>query len=490
MVSRNNAATLKTLLLGVILAVLYLSCASGRGAFRSAPDWVYDPPEDSEDMVYFVGSGSDTSGNVAAAEEKARYSLASEVTSYIGVTVTSETTIEARETLETYEAEIRESITQESEARFQDFRVTDKWIDQREGEVVLVYLLGEYSKSSLIEEQQRLRNLLKERLNAVEGPEKEGDLLFSRGQYYPAALQYLKAAAAAITADVDNRDVKFIRNMQKARDAVRPLQFTKLNDGLDTILGVPFPTGFRLSIADGAGTRIGITHKGRDEQGKTKVTTDSIQADDTGLAVYSLPAPRIAGEGSIILYLDFRDALEPLEDVPSGLLNEVESFEQLVSQKRATFSYRVYSKARDIPTGIMIQDVDMVGNSRESDDTASGVLEILTESGFIIVPVSDRFQLNGINDGEIMAKAKLMYGDAIERLIYGVIQIADFSEDEDQYLIKVEGTVKVADLASGTLILSESGSKWSRGNNTVSVMSAAFKSIGHELGRALVSQLQ
>ena len=168
----------------------------------------------------------------------------------------------------------------------------------------------------------------------------------------------------------------------------------------------------------------------------------------------------------------------------------MESFEQLVSQKRVTFSYRVYSKARDIPTGIMIQDVDMAGNSRESDDTASGVLEILTDSGFIIVPVSDRFQLNGINDGEIMAKAKLMYGDTMERLIYGVIQIADFSEDEDQYLIKVEGTVKVADLASGTLILSESGSKWSRGNNTVSVISAAFKSIGHELGRALVSQLQ
>ena len=122
---RTNAATIKTFLLCAALTVFYLSCASGPGAFKSAPDWVYDPPEDSADMVYFVGSGSDTSGNIAAAEEKARYSLAGEVTSFIGVKITSETTIEARETLETYEAEIRESITQESEARMRDFRVTD-----------------------------------------------------------------------------------------------------------------------------------------------------------------------------------------------------------------------------------------------------------------------------------------------------------------------------------------------------------------------------
>jgi hypothetical protein len=118
------------------------------------------------------------------------------------------------------------------------------------------------------------------------------------------------------------------------------------------------------------------------------------------------------------------------------------------------------------------------------------MIEALTDSGFTIVPLPDRFQLNGVYDGEIMAKAKLMYKDTMERLIYGVIRIADFSEDEDYFLIKVEGTVKVADLATGTILLSESGSKWSRGSNTVSVISAAFKSIGHELGRALVSQLQ
>jgi len=481
---------LKTFLLCAGFVSLLLSCASGPAVLKTAPDWVYDPPDDTADAVYFVGSGSDTSGNLAAAEEKAGYSLMAEVTRFIGVKVTAETTVKARETLENYEAEIWESILQESEARLSDFRVIDKWIDQRESEVVLVYLLGEYKKNSLLEEQRRIKSLFEEREDAVTGPEKQGDLLFDRGDYYSAAVQYLDAAAASLASGIENRDIKFIRNMKKARDAVASIQLTRLNDNLDTITGKPFPDGFRLSVTHAAGARIGITHKGLDGRGKTKLSTDSAQPDSSGLVMYSPGVPRYAGPGSITMYLDFRSNLEALEDVPEELRNELESFESLAARKKATFSYRVYSMAKDIPTGVVILDVDMAGNPRKSADTASGVVESLTEAEFIIVPVPDRFHLNGMEDGEIIGKAQLMYGDVMERLIFGVIQIADFDEAEGSFLIKVEGMVKVADLATGRIIASESNSKWSRGSNTVSVISAAFKSIGQELGRGLASKLK
>ena len=64
-----------------------------------------------------------------------------------------------------------------------------------------------------------------------------------------------------------------------------------------------------------------------------------------------------------------------------------------------------------------------------------------------------------------------------------------FEESEGNFLVKVSGTVKAADLATGTILFTDSRSKRSRGGNTVSVINAAFRGLGKEFGEALAAGL-
>ena len=93
-------------LLGLIAAaavMLCASCASVTQPGGSIPVWVTNPPEADATSMYFSGVGTSDGGDLAEAENAAVYSLIAEVTRFIGVEITAETTVEARDTLETYE---------------------------------------------------------------------------------------------------------------------------------------------------------------------------------------------------------------------------------------------------------------------------------------------------------------------------------------------------------------------------------------------------
>ncbi|MEW5816225.1 MAG: hypothetical protein AB1798_12620, partial [Spirochaetota bacterium] len=415
---------------------------------------------------------------------------------FIGVKITAETSSTAKATLDTYQAEISEKINQSSFAQITDFRIEDKWVEKTDLRVT-VYLLGKYKKDTLLKEQARIKAVFAEQVEAVAGPEREGDILFRSGEYYAAAVKYLEAAAAAVTAGVDNADIKFERNINKARNVIGLINLIPLNDNLKTYVGQDFPENFLLKVAAGGsseepglkGVPIRVVYLELRSNGRMGADTAFLQSDGNGIIAFRRPIPRFVGDEKLTMSLDLGPPMEALENLPEKYKGAIEGLEQLTAGKRVSFNYKSISRASTFPIAVLVLDVGKAGNPIEAGDSAAGIVESLSEADFDLVPISVDFSILSLSDTEIINRVKELYGAKIDRLVFGISRIDSFSESGDNYIVKVTGSVKVADIKTGSILYSDNKIKNSRGSNSLSAISAAFKELGRSYGKDIVDRL-
>jgi hypothetical protein len=446
--------------------------------------------------MYFSGVGTSDDGDLAEAENAAVYSLIAEVTRFIGVRITAETTVEARDTLEAYEQEMVQTIRQASAAQIGDFTVEEKWISRTDSSVT-VYLLGKYDRQALLDEKARMEAVFAEREAAVSGPEREGDMLMEERRFYAAALRYLEAAGAASRSDIDNAPIKFDRNVTKAMEAVRRITIVGAAAPKSTFVNEEFGEPFRFRVTGGTapdappleGVRLRVVHRKLLPNGRMGVESSVVQTGPDGYASYVRGVPRFVGTDDLQVALSLGEAMEGLEEVSDELYVQVEALERLVREQSLQISYTVASRAEGIPTGILCIDVDRAGNPLEISDCAAGILEILTEAGFEVQPLPADIPVHSLSDREIIRQVAARYGAVLDRVIFGTARIDEFTEAENNYIVRVSGTVKTADLDNGDILYSSSAFKRSRAGTTRSAVSAAFKSLGREFGEELLSRL-
>lgn len=479
------------------LAGFLLACGSGPSAAgEGLPAWVTSTPEDTDESVYFIGIGTSDTGDVAEAENMAASSMMTEITRFLGVRITAETSVEARDTLETYEQEMTQKIKEESAAQIGDFRVVEKHIEREDGRVT-VYILSEYDRDALLKEQKRIQAVFAEQREAISGPEREGDMLVDEEEYYKAARKYIEAASAAATSKVDNAAIKLERNINKAMKAIDFVNLFPLSSNLVTNVKESFDRPFSCKVAAGSsknapgvpGANVRIVYKEMQRNNRMGIESVTVQADEDGIVSYDRPAPKFVGTESLTMMLDFGSYMESLEDAPDRFQQYVEGLEELISNKRITIEYTVISRAKEIPTGTAMMDVDRAGNARNVSDSQAGLLESLSEAGFRVRPLELPVSLQNSTDREIITAARNRFGNQVERIIFGVASISEFSEDGGNYIVKVSGTVKAADLQTGEILFTGSSFKRSRGSNTQSALSAAFKGLGRELGKEMAAGL-
>jgi len=288
------------IVLSVSLCAFMVGCASSGGAtpgVKERPSWVETPPADSTNSVFFVGAGSDTAGDAAKARELANADLVSNISKFLGVKITAETTTEAKDSLKEFENKLTNTIREQSKAQISDLKITDTYTE-RSGNTVNVYVLGEYNKKSLLAEQARIKRIFEEQVEAISGPEKAGDDLFKSGSFFQAAVKYIEAAVAATASDVDNADIKFKRNMDTATSAISSINFYALNSGIHGMSGQPLPEPFRLKVSAGSspnaaglsGVPVLIGYKELKSNGKMGAASTEVQTDAEGMVSFSFPA--------------------------------------------------------------------------------------------------------------------------------------------------------------------------------------------------------
>ena len=470
-------------------AVIYSACTT---TSSQLPDWVTAPPEDNSEYTYFLGVGSAPAGDEGTASADAESLVVSEITKYLGVRITSDTTTTARDALNSYESSLVSVIKERSSANLSGLRIKERWVEQYE-DSVNVYILAEYSTPELAAEKLRLAELFKEKQEAISGPEKEGDGLVSEQKHYRAAVQYIEAALAAANSDIENADLKFERNITKARESIDRLSIEKVSAPASTYVDEAFKEDFRVRLfSDGnpaEGLPVTVSYKELRENGRKTIRTHTVLTDSEGLAVFEPPVPEWVGSEKITFFLDMRAVTEPLEEVSFKLLQYVDGLEQAVNAKRVTFDFNVLSKAVEIPTCVMVMDVDRSGNPLNKSDTAAGILTELTDAGFDVFLLPVDYRMTAVSDTELIAIVYEQYGNIYDRLIFGTAEISSFEESGSSVIVKVTGKVKAVELESGRILFSASEQKRARGGNNSATISAAFTSLGRMYGEKLVSDL-
>ena len=483
----------------LFLALVFVGCASAPDTENGSklPSWVTMPPADTSDTVYFIGAGSDPNGDAAMARTMAGSDVVSSITRFLGVKVSSETTVTAKDTLDKFTSTLDQTIKESSSAQIGDFRIVESHTE-KDGGTVNVYLLGAYNKSALLEEQARIKAVFAEQKAAISGPEAAGDSLMSSYSFFEAAVKYIEAASAASTSELDNADIKYERNMNKAKKAVGSINLYALNDNLNAFIKQPFDESFGLKITgtpgiDGqalAGVPVRISYKIVRANGRKSVKIESVVTDSNGTVAFFRPPANFVGTERVTMSLDLSSALEALENVPNHLYAQLESLEQTVKSKSIGFTYNIISRAKEIATAVMIIDRDNSGVSTGKTETASGILEVLTVEGFSIRSIDVDSGLLNLGDESIVAAIYKKYAGRFERLVFGTVGISDFQKDGDRFTVKVSGDIKVADLATGE-ILYTSGNRFktAMGSNASSAISAAFKQFGKVVGESMANNL-
>jgi hypothetical protein len=480
----------------IVLAVLLFGCASAPESTEptEAPDWVLGAPPQEAGYAFFVGAGTDDQGRTAAAEEGASLSMIDSIVRYLGVEITSQSTAEARATLDEFEAEVTQQIRQESEARLEGFQLVDRFVDRR-GDSVTVYLLGRYEERALEAERRRLRGLFEEQVALVEEPAQEARRLLSDGDYFQATQKFLDAAAAAASSNIRNADVKFTENIRSAREVVSSFEFVKQNDDLSTFVAEPFTDRFvaQLRRSDNGrpvpNAKIVASYRERLQNGRMGIRTASLRTDADGYVSFAPAPPRAVGEWSLTMSLDLTDQLSPLDAVRGDDARFVDDLRDSIASQRTVFTYQVLSRSRSVPTGVLIADTDIAGNILGSNATAAGVVQFLTDADFNVqlLPVDSRVLLSG-ETADVVRRIRSQVSGSVDRVILGIVGIEEF-EEADGVLVKVSGSVSAVDLNTGAVLYSTSTFQRSRGNSANSAISAAFRSMGLKVGEEMANNL-
>jgi hypothetical protein len=391
-----------------------------------------------------------------------------------------------------------QQLKQTSSGRVAGLEIAERWVQER-GEAATVYLLVRYNTNDLEKEKRRLEEVFQEKVAAVAGPEEEAKSLEGRGQYYQAVLRYIDAAAASFKSDLENADIKFERNLNQAKEALRRIGLVKLNDNQQGFVGQELPEPLRLKVVAGSsagdpgisGAAVQVVYKELRASGRESVRTRQVKSDADGVAAFVHPVLESVGKGQVTMSLDLSDALEVLQDVPDRLYPQVESLEQLALDKRVTFEFESVSRAARVPTGVAVFDLDASGNPIALTETSAGLLDKLGKARFAVVPLQVAVGgIAGRPDAQIVDFLNRNFAGQVQRAIFGTAQISDHSQEGDYVIIQVTGTVKVAELATGRILLTVNKSKRAQGTNTASALAAAFKRLGEDIGDEVVNKLR
>ena len=495
----DRVTTLRLIAFAPILAALLAACTTlpnhePAASPASQPAWVTTPPKATNELTYFVGTGSDASNNAAAAEEKAIQSLAGKVAASIGAAAGAQPTPATRSDLKGVEQRVEGVLRGSIAAKLPGFRVADRWVDRR-GDRVTVYLLAQYASSALAAQRSRLAALVRERTDPVAVPQTRGEELLSNGKPYEAAVQFMQAALAA--ARTENGAELFQTNIKKAEAAVAEIRVDIVTNDLRGRLDQQLPEPFRLDVNAGGnrnrpvtGARFRITFPVSGENGAVGTATMTATSDARGRVSIELPSPRLFGNQTVTAALDLSPELEPLLHAAGADKELVSSLKQAIASVRAVLHYRTTSLAASIPTGVLVMDLDRGGNPISEDDTAAGIENALSQAGFHILPIPSNRSIFGIDMPDLVTILRNNFGSKIQRAIVGHARISGFEHTDGNYVVKVTGHIEVADLESGKVLFSTDQVKLSRASDASSAINAAFKGLGISIGKEIKNRLR
>jgi hypothetical protein len=505
------------------------------------PKWIESPPPDTSEYWYFLGFGEALEGDDAAALQRAVDESAGLVLSRIedefpgvvpsihglGTDSDSETASGQNDThsvISSVGVEKQLALSAAELAVFREIPVVDPgftesgitgfrpagtvsvaagWVERTGESTIRVFLLVRCDLAMLNDFVVSGEDVQRVPMDGVPVTELEadGDRLTAAGDLFSAVGKYLEAAAVVLGDRSESRNDfgLFKRILAKARISVGSISMVLRSYPTDSFVGIPFSEDIVVELRGRRDLQTGLVLPSVPlrlvvetviAETRTVAVTMQVDTDEAGIARFSLEPPSFPGDFSVGILLDFHRFLGTWPKLPDEYQSELDLFLSHATTRSVERTYRIYARGADVPTGIMIFDVDRGNNPTGTAHAASQTARVLAEAGYEIVSLPLQSDLLGQPVDALVEGLDGMYGFDIDRVLFGVARIIDFQELEGRYTVKVSGDIRLVDLPSRTVLFSMSDqSRTALGPNTTTAMSAAFKGYGTLIGDVILNTI-
>jgi hypothetical protein len=217
--------------------------------------------------------------------------------------------------------------------------------------------------------------------------------------------------------------------------------------------------------------------------------TESVMTDSSGAIRYAPPAPDFVGKAKFSLKLDFQSTLDLLDKLPEKSAALRDSLAVELRAKYVDIPYEVSSAARSLSMAVAILDLDENGAPVAGAKAQAALVEALLREKFsvkgIVVPNE---ALAAMDEGAALAAARA--AGKYDRLAFGAATLSSVRKDGTSYLAAGKASVKVLDIASGSVLYSAERGATGLGSDEKSARAAAYRELGlNAIGKDLLSNL-
>lgn len=339
-----------------VLCLCILSCTSMKP--QAAPEWVNKLPQSDSLYEYFSATGT---GCGTEAEQIARKhalnSIFMQLSRYLGSSIAINIQTTGLTETDKAQFEVQTSIQENATAYIDNCKVVETFIHPKEknSTCISISLLVQYDKTALAAEQIRLNALRNEKEQAILLPEQEGDALAIAKKNYKALLRYIEAAYAAATSEIDNIDVKYQRNINKAQDMLKQIKIETIQMPPHTALvNQPFPAPFTVRLYATDADELGIAEVPilisytavNPKNGKKIVPLKKMLTNKNGIISFIHPVQNGSYEnGMVVIALDIDTILLPLRKIPNRYKNSLKLLEEAAKLCQIKFLYKITDTA-------------------------------------------------------------------------------------------------------------------------------------------------
>ncbi len=485
----------KSIISGLAGFLLVSSCAGAPAAGQQAPAWVTStPPREEAGSYVFVVRGMSERGNETEAEGIAGTSLQQAIVQEFGVRITATTTAREIGSVDELRRELDNVVQSRSSARIRGLRIADRFVS-KSGSSVTVFIKALYEKTEFDAEKARVQAIFREQQEAVSGPEREGDALRDDGKFFQAVEKYIQAAKASIDGvtggELDNAEIKYNRNMNKAREILTAMNIVSDMESQETTVGTAFPRPFTVRVVHGndstpvSGVQLNFSYKIK--RGNRVVSAGlTATTDREGRASFTHPTPNFAGREPVIITVDSGPVIELIGRVATRFRDQVDTLEEAAAKLRTTIMISVTSNARNVTMAVVIADTNASGGVVPGANGQVGLLAAL--NGWRAVAISaPPSALQGDTASVVQALRGAIGSRA--RLVFGTLTAGAASQVSGQFEVRAQGNVQVVDVATGEVLYSGSKVRSARNTTEASAASSALRQLGDIFGKDLADNL-
>ncbi len=464
----------------LLTVILFLSsCAGGPEISDTAPGWADTPLEDSSSLKTFRGAGNGET--VASAKAAAVDNLRSEILTAME--------IESSEAFNALFADIAGIIADPGYPGVDGVEIVhnDGWKNSRDSITYIVDL--SWDKAAYEKQRAYLAELNETASPGYKDLEIRAGDAEDDGNFYESALIW--AAAAGIARENGNNS-GYRNALEEVVKAVDNLEYQLNSYPKKAFVGLR-PESPVLFLISSRGKPVGnaefvVTYPKNNRDGSPSTAQALIFSDDSGVVRFLPPEVPFAGTQIVSIapsagpFLEYFDENE--DKYTEGLTAALES-------PRIQAEYEALSRIRTIPTGILILETDLAGNTLNTADTARGLLNDLSADGFNISIMNlNPSQMLSRTDQALLRdlKADSRLSDAYQRVIHGTVALDSFVQNGETFTVKVSGTLTLSDINRQITLYKSEITKSSQAANSLQAISAAFRQLGRSFAGELIEQ--